>query len=208
MKIELIETELFSNEVIAQAMSYEKYYTLIKDLLQEGKTTGNDQSDHYLKYAKLNFQRMKRVYRTTTVKEALENSIDKITKHQIWVVLTEGWCGDAAQSLPAIAKIAELSEKIDLRILLRDKNTNIIDAYLTNESRSIPKLIAIDKLTYEELFTWGPRPKEIQKMVIEHKKNPTESDAEFNEQLHRRYTLDKTESLQLEFLQLIKSTIN
>lgn len=184
-------------------MSYEKYYILIKGLLQEGKTTGNDQSDRYLKYAKLNFQRMKRVYRTTTVQEDLKNAINNIAKNQIWIVLTEGWCGDAAQSLPAIAKIAELSEKIDLHILLRDENTNIMDAYLTNGSRSIPKLIAIDKITSRELFTWGPRPKEIQEMFIEHNTNPTASDGEFNEHLHRKYTLDKTHSLQEEILGIL-----
>lgn len=151
---------------------------------------------------------MKRVYRTTVIHEDLKSSIKKITNDQIWIVLSEGWCGDAAQSLPVIAKIAELSEKIDLRILLRDENTHIIDAHLTNGSRSIPKIIAIDKLTMEELFTWGPRPKEFQEMVMAHKTHPKESDAEFNKQLHRKYTLDKTESLQLEFLQLVNSAIN
>ena len=101
MKAELLEKEIFTDEVISNAMHYEKYYRLIKDLLQEGKTTSNNQSNSYFKYGKLNFQRMKRVYRTTNILEELENTIQKISIQQHWIVLTEGWCGDAAQSLPA-----------------------------------------------------------------------------------------------------------
>ena len=208
MKVALLAKNLFNEEVVAKAMTYEQYYILIKKLLQEGKTTGNSQSENYLKYAKMNFQRMKHVYRTTTLREDLKKTVQNLSQHQVWLVLTEGWCGDAAQSLPAISRIAELSENIDLRILLRDENINIIDAYHTKGSRSIPKLIAVDKSTFNVLFTWGPRPKQLQEMVMNHRANPKVAESKFNEELHRKYAVDKTSSMQDELLKLINSTIN
>ena len=203
MNSRLAEQKEITPAIVADSITYERYFSLIKELLQEGKTTGNNQSEQYVKYAKLNFQRMKRVYRTTQITEDFKDIISTISKKQIWIVLTEGWCGDAAQSLPGIAKVSELTENIDLRILLRDENPEIMNAYLTDGSKSIPKLISLDSETHAELFTWGPRPKELQKLVIDHIKNPHLSNAEFNEQLHMKYTIDKTNSLQKELADLI-----
>lgn len=205
MNEHIVEKSIITPEVIAKALTYEQYYSLIKQLLKEGKTTGNNQSDSYLKYAKLNFQRMKRVYRTTKIENNLLTTVSGLSQKQIWIVLTEGWCGDAAQSLPAIAKISELTDKIELRILLRDENFEIMNAYRTNGSKSIPKLIALDSENLDQLFTWGPRPEEFQEMVMQHIKNPQLTNAEFNEKLHMKYTLNKTKSLQTELTKLISS---
>ena len=79
-----------------------------------------------------------------------------------------------------------------------------MDAYLTKGSRSIPKLIALNADRNKELFTWGPRPKNFQASVMEHKYNPVESDDDFNNRLHKLYTEDKTISLQLEIESLLQ----
>ena len=60
----------------------------------------------------------------------------------IWLIITEGWCGDAAQCIPTIEKIAAESKNIETHYVLRDENLDLIDEYLTNNARSIPKLIA------------------------------------------------------------------
>ena len=60
------------------------------------------------------------------------------------LVLAEGWCGDAAQILPVINKIAEYSSLIDLKVVCRDENPELMDQFLTNGSKSIPKVIIID----------------------------------------------------------------
>ncbi len=189
---------VITRELLDNSMDYTQYFNLVKDLLEEGKTTGTNQNEAYLKHAKLNLQRMKRVYKTTAISEQLENTLKSMKKGMIWVVLTEGWCGDAAQNLPAIARFAETSSAIGLKILLRDENPQIMNAYLTNGNKAIPKLIALDSDTLEELFVWGPRPAKFQQMVTAHKHNPTSSNEEFNENLHKQYTLDKTTSLQKE----------
>ena len=191
-----------------RAITYEQYYHLIKKLLWEGKTTGADQDSAQLKHAKLNFQRMKRVFRTTLISEDLKDIFEKIDRRQLWVVLSEGWCGDAAENLPAIAKLIELTDKIDLRILLRDENPELMEAYLTNGNRSIPKLIVLDDKTKTELFTWGPRPKLFQDMVLKLKIDPQMSPDAFYEVLHKEYNIDKTISLQKELYELVAKNMN
>lgn len=198
------EKRTISKADLATAMNYEHYYSLIKDLLTKNKTTGNHHSNKLLQHARLNFQRMRRIYRTTKLTSGLVEKLENISSPQIWVVLTEGWCGDAAQSLPAIARMAECSEKIDLRIFLRDEHLDIMDAFLTHGSRSIPKLIAIDAKSHELLFHWGPRPKIFQQMVMDFKQNPQASYEAFSERLHKAYTTDKTTSLQKEIAGLLQ----
>ncbi len=122
-----------------------------------------------------------------------------------WIVLTEDWCGDSAQNLPYIAKFAALNKNIDLRILLRDDNLDIMDLYLTNgKSRSIPKLIAIDS-DGNELFVWGPRPAVIQDMVkawqIEGKSKEI-----WQHELHSFYAKNKGKHLEEEFIKLLSRT--
>lgn len=206
--MEVLENMVVNGSVINKSLSYEKYYNLIKELLVEGKTTGTEQKESYVKHARLNFQRMKRVYRTTLISDELKNIVSKIDQKQLWVVLSEGWCGDAAQNLPAIARIAEQNDNIELRILLRDENPEVMEAYLTNGSKSIPKLIALDESSKEELFTWGPRPEFFQNMVLHHKANPKMSSEEFDEWLHREYAMDKSKKIQEEFQSLLQISLN
>jgi hypothetical protein len=191
-----------------KALTYEQYHQLIKKLLWEGKTTGDDQDVTQLKHAKLNFRRMKRVFRTTQISEDLKDIFEKIDHRQLWVVLSEGWCGDAAENLPAIARLVEITDKIDLRILLRDENPELMEAYLTNGRRSIPKLIVLDDKTKTELFTWGPRPKIFQDMVHGLKIDPQMSPDAFYEVLHKEYNIDKTTSLQKELFELVAKNMN
>ena len=206
MSIQVDTTSFLSDLDLTNGMSYEKYFLLIKELLEEGKTTGKEQKESQLKHARLNFQRMKRVYRTARIIPELEDHIKSINTPQEWIVLTEGWCGDAAQSLPLIARLAELNDQIKLTIVLRDENLELMDRYLTNGSRSIPKMIVFDVASGKELYSWGPRPEPLQELVMEHKRNPVVPKEQFDEQLHRTYTDDKTNSLQQELLAKIQES--
>lgn len=82
------------------------------------------------------------------------------------LVLSEDWCGDAVNIVPVIAKLAESVSNMDMRILARDENLDIMDAHLTGKSRSIPIVILLNP-KYQECGWWGPRPRELQKWVIE-----------------------------------------
>lgn len=186
--------------VINEALNYQEYRQLVDRVLAEGKTTGPNQSEALTNYTKINVQRMKRWDKVTQIREDLQELIAKVDRKMLWIVLTEGWCGDAAQNIPVIMKMAELNPNIEVKFLLRDENLEVMDAYLTNGGRSIPKLIALDAESLEELGTWGPRPAPVQEMVMEHKKNPQESYAEFSEKIHKWYAKDKAQTVQNEFV--------
>src|SRR6202000_1072870 len=136
----------------------------------EGRTTGPNQSDDFIHYTQLSQQRMHRLEKTIQVTPEAEVLIRAIAVPQTWLVLTEAWCGDASQSLSVMHALAQLNPLIDLRVLLRDENLELMDQYLTNGvSRSIPKLIGLDSASLEVLFTWGPRPAPLQADFMQRK---------------------------------------
>lgn len=188
---------------LEKAMDYISYRKLIDTLLLEGKTTGPNQSASLTEYAKLNVVRMKRVDKTIEIIPELKQIIEAIKDEQTWIVITEGWCGDAAQTLPVFYALSKLNDKIDLQLVLRDENTELIDKYLTDGSRSIPKLIVTKTENLEELFNWGPRPKPLQKIFYELRENKL-SYMEVAEKLHSWYAADKTKTTQKELFELFE----
>ena len=198
-----MSTKAFSfDSYILKGMTYDVYLDLLKDLLSEGKTTGPNQDPGLFEYAKLNIQRMERIYKTLVVTEQLADKVKAINEKQTWICITEGWCGDAAQSLPLFARLAELNSNITLKLVLRDENLELMDRHLTNGGRAIPIVIALQE--GKELWKWGPRPASLQVVVDEFKQNPTVTFEELKTQLHTWYAKNKTVDQQHELLRLIK----
>lgn len=152
---------------MAQAMTYEQYRQLAGDLYAAGKTTGHQQSPALLEYTRMNLVRMARLDKTTRLSEDTLAALAALPQPQTWLVITESWCGDAAQVIPVLAKMAAAQPAIALRFVLRDDHPDLMDAFLTNGSRSIPKLIVLDSDTHAVLNTWGPRPQPVQQMVLD-----------------------------------------
>ncbi|MBK8812452.1 MAG: thioredoxin family protein [Acidobacteria bacterium] len=190
-------------DYIEKSMTWSGYANLLDRLLAEGKTTGPNQSEAMLDYAKLNIRRMKRVGKTTVLGESILASVHENRRKMIWLIITEGWCGDAAQSIPVIERIAAAAENIETRYVLRDENLGLMDAYLTNGARSIPKLIALDAETLAELGTWGPRPRAAMDYFLEMKSIGLDK-SEMMEKLQRWYNEDRNQAIQNEFQQLLE----
>lgn len=196
----------FDKKRIIDGMSFQTYYNLTDQLVAEGKTTGPKQTEDLAHYTKLNLSRMKRLAKTASLNDALIEKINQVKRKTYFLVISEAWCGDAAQNVPLIAKATEFSSNIEIKIILRDENLDIMDAFLTNGGRSIPKVIAIDAESLEVIGKWGPRPQAAQKLMLELKaKNAPYT--EISERLQRWYIEDKTNSFQADFLELIESTI-
>lgn len=187
---------------IEKSMSYTEYVGLIDELLLEGKTTGEIQSEALFGYGKLNRQRMKRLEKTVELNESLKEKARNVGRKMIWLILTEGWCGDAAQNIPLIEKIAAENESIETRYILRDENLELMDEHLTNGGRAIPKLICLDAETLEEIGTWGSRPKAADDYFQEMKAKGLEK-PQLLENLQRWYLADNNQSLQKEFENLL-----
>ena len=198
--------------VIEQAYTYESYRQLIDNLFVENKTTGDDHSLAMLNYTKLNLSRMNRLDKRNRLADKTIEQLVKLEQPVIWLVITEGWCGDAAQIVPVLNQMAAENDNITLRFILRDENLEITDAFLTNGARAIPKILVLDAVSLEVLTTWGPRPAEMQKMVLDAKaaslatvdqaERKAISEASANN-LHLWYAKDKTLTIQAEFLKVL-----
>jgi Thioredoxin len=153
-------------------------------------------------YIHLNQRRMHRVEKTYIPSAEIISQAKNLKHQAYWLILTEHWCGDASQSLPALNAIAELSEgKIELKLVYRDQNDELMNAFLTNGTKSIPKLIQLDE-HFNVTGIWGPRPSVAQKLVMELKSNPATA-ATYANELHLWYAKDKQHSLEKEVAQLL-----
>lgn len=184
-------------------MTYPKYRALVETLVEEGKSTGTTQSEALTQYSLLNNKRMQRLDKKGILNDAVIERVKGYNKPVEWIVLTESWCGDAAQVLPYVNKIASLNENIDLKIALRDEHLDLMDEHLTNGGRSIPKLIMRDKETKEVLNTFGPRPSEATKMVEEYKNTYGTLTPEFKKDLQIWYTKDKGQNAVKDLVSLL-----
>ena len=187
---------------IEKSMTFAEYIRLIDDLLLEGKTTGENQSEAMFNYGKLNRQRMKRLGNTVKLNESLKEKVRSVKRKMIWLIITEGWCGDAAQNIPVIEKMALESANIETRYVLRDENLELMNQYLTNNARSIPKLICLDAEMFEEIGTWGPRAQTAMDYFYEMREQGIEK-PQMMENLQRWYLQDGEQSIQKEFENLL-----
>lgn len=178
-------------ESLKKSLSYSEYRKLVEELTIQNSTTGNDKSEALAEYTKLNEKRMKRWDKTLKISQETQDSIKAINKKLTWIVLTESWCGDAAHIVPVINKVAEINGNIDLRLVLRDENEDLMNMFLTNGGKAIPKLIAIEKETGNVINTFGPRPFEAIKLVNEYKEKFGTLTPEFKQDLQVWYNKDK-----------------
>ena len=148
--------------------SYTEYRNIVSKLISEGKSTGKEQSADLLHYSELNEVRMKRLEKTLKLDPEVEKTLQNIKSNQTWLVISEGWCGDAAQILPIIKLMSEASKNIDLKLVFRDENEELIHLFLTNGAKSIPKLLVLDE-SFNLINHWGPRPEGAKNLIIEYK---------------------------------------
>lgn len=198
---------MIEQATIDKAMSYPEYRELTARMAAEGKTTGPEQTESRIQFTQLNESRMKRIDKTVVVPDELKEMVKMVTCDHIWLVLSESWCGDSAQNIPIIAKVADESPRVELKVLLRDENLDVMDRYITDGGRGIPKLIAFDKNTKEELWQWGPRPKPAQQLMLDNKKTQAKPMDEVKKDIQIWYNKDKGQTIIQEFLLLLAPCI-
>jgi thiol-disulfide isomerase/thioredoxin len=191
------------SQSLKKAMTYQEYRATVSKFVDENSTTGHEKTEALANYTVLNDRRMKRWDKTVkladTAKTKIENSKTKVT----WLVITESWCGDAAHIMPVINKVAELNANIEYKVVLRDENDALMNQFLTNGGKSIPKLIVLDDSTKEVLNTFGPRPSVATKLVSDYKSEHGNLTPEFKEDLQRWYNKDKGQSTIDDLLNLL-----
>jgi hypothetical protein len=188
---------------LQSARSYEEYKALVLELMRDGKSTGPNQSEALYQYTKINNQRMKRLDKQTKLSKEAVKLAEKIDKEFTWLVLTESWCGDAAQTLPVINKFSEASEKIDLKVVLRDENDELMNHFLTDGNKSIPKLLVIENDSKKVVSSWGPRTEKATKMIQDYKKAHGKVDDKIKKDLQVWYNKDKGKHIEKEMISLL-----
>jgi hypothetical protein len=193
----------YTNIFVNEGMTYQEYRSLINELLLNHKTTGPDDSDAMLHYTKMNVQRMNRVDKTVKLNDAFVDLLGAVKNKYRFLVISEGWCGDAAQIVPVFDKIAaSFIDKFELRFVLRDKNLPLIDAHLTKGGRAIPVLLVLDEKG-NVVKKWGPRPDILQELLAGWKRDSSDM-MEIAEKLHGWYAKDKTQTTQQELMEIFK----
>lgn len=188
----------------AEAMDVDAYQRVFEQVVAEGRTTGPVQTEDYIAYTKLNLARWRRVQKTMVLLPEGDEVL-RVAVPLTWLILSEPWCGDAAQVVPVLVGMAAHMPGTKVRILLRDEHPELMDRYLTNGGRSIPKLIAFDPATGAEHFTWGPRPQPAQELVLALRTRFNDDWKAAAEDLHRWYHADATRSTQQEILALLRA---
>lgn len=186
------------------SITYLEYRNQVTELLMQGKSSGNEQSDDLLHYSKLNESRMNRLDKTIHVGKVNAQDLNALHGHYYWLVLTEGWCGDAAQLLPIFNKMANATDKIELKILFRDENDALMNQFLTNGSKSIPKIVILEKETMQLKGTWGPRPEGATHLIKSYKQQYGVVDETAKTELQLWYLHDKGLSTQTELITLMQ----
>ena len=167
-------------ESMLKAISYETYRNLIDKYEAEGKSSGVEQTEELIHYTALNQKRYKRLDKTIEIAEDKAAFFKNYPNSICLLVITETWCGDAAQILPVVHKIAELNPKITMKIVFRDENV---------------------------LARWGSRPSVATQMVAEEKAKNGKLTPEFKEDLQRWYNQDKGATIVDDFIAIMQSIL-
>ena len=182
-------------------LTYEDYL-LVMDQQANAPVSGlSAEEAEKVEYTRLNLHRSLRIGRTSFLSTEHMELLDGVSRDQLWMVLTEPWCGDSAQCLPFIAVLAAHNPRIKLRILPRDENLDIMDQYLTEGKRSIPLLVAFAD-DGAELFRWGPRPVEAQAIFTAAKTEGLDKSAVL-ERMHLWYGRNRGQALLVELAGLL-----
>lgn len=183
-------------------MDLKAYLDYFQQVLADEDPKAPYDSVDYMEYTKLNWVRMNRWFKTAELSAPIITAAVNITEPQKWIVITEPWCGDAAHIVPFIQKVSELNPLVSIDYELRDSEPLHINNYLTNGSKSIPKLIIRDE-SGKDLGVWGPRPvacQELYRKLIAEK-------ADFETlkvELQKWYNKDQGKEIQKELTALIQ----
>lgn len=181
-------------------MTWKEYTALFKEILSNESYGAPYDNPEYVNYVKMNQSRSNRWLKSDILNADLVKQIEAIDSPQEWIVITEPWCGDAAHNVPVMAMLSEKNPLIDFKIELRDNGQNMIDSYLTNGGKSIPKLIVRNKKG-EDVFSWGPRPAACQQIYYDFKESNLPI-IEKHKQIQTWYSKDKCASIQEELFAL------
>jgi hypothetical protein len=195
-------------QTLQNVMTYADYLAKTVDLLKEGKTSTTETKPNpkIHAYTQENVERMQNLDVSTVLTAETLEKLATISAPQTWLTISEGWCGDASQIVPVLELMAATNPNITHRLIFRDEHLDIMDAFLTEGGRSIPKTVILDQ-NGKVLNAWGPRPSGLQivvddlrqKMSLMSKEEQKAYFEDVKKVVHDWYNNDKTAQIQREF---------
>jgi Thioredoxin len=195
-------------QTLSNVLTYAEYFAKTVDLLKEGKTSTTETKPNpkIHAYTQENVERMQNLDISTVLTAETLKKLATINAPQTWLTISEGWCGDASQIVPVIDLMAAENPNITHRLIFRDENLDIMDAFLTDGGRSIPKTVILDD-NGKVLNAWGPRPGGLQiivddlrqKMSLMTKEEQKAYFEDVKKVVHDWYNNDRTAQIQREF---------
>lgn len=187
---------------LKQAYTYSEYEALIERLLAKNESTTKGADVEMVYYSQLGLQRMRRWDKRLKISEKYQEFLRNYTAKHTWIVITEGWCGDAAHSVPVLQKMVELMPNVELKLVLREENPELMNDFLTNGGKSIPKLIIYQQEDQIVEGSWGPRPEPAQQIFLKAKAAGIDFET-YEKDLQMWYNKDKGQTLTEEMIQLL-----
>jgi hypothetical protein len=137
--------------------------TVTRERFEEGMTAGE-----YRAQMTMNRERFEENERTLELNGDDVAFFAQLEQPLHVLALAEDWCGDVINNLPVLFKLAEVSDKLNVRVFLRDKNLDIMDQYLNKgEHRSIPVFVFFDE-DFREIGHWIERPALMSEIMGKH----------------------------------------
>ncbi|RFM26392.1 thioredoxin family protein [Deminuibacter soli] len=187
-------------------MNFDTYQQTFRDILNNTAPPAPYDKPEYINYTRLNWTRQQRWLKHGVLNTNLATAINNIQEEQLWTIITEPWCGDAAHTIPFIHRLTAAQPLITTDYHLRDTPPFLIEHYLTNGTKSIPRLIIADRHN-KDLAIWGPRPATCQllyrKLTDAHAPNEEKKIA-----LQQWYNEDKGVSFQAELLAIVQNMLS
>jgi hypothetical protein len=195
---------LITQDILDKSLTFNQYLDLTKSIVESSSPAGLYAKESTMRYTRSNLERMNKTLQHTVISQRLYNLLSELKEEWIWLVISEPWCGDASWGVPALYLFASSTDKIDYRIILRDEHPDIMKAYQTGGSDSIPKLVCLRKRDMKELGTWGPRPATLHEQVLKWKNEPGLDFRDSVRQLHAWFEADMSRSIDEELSVLVK----
>lgn len=199
-----MELQQIIRQATDNSISYQAYRDLMAHHVANETNTGSEITPDLANYTMLNNQRMKRLDKTMKILPENQEFLEAFDKDAYFLIITESWCGDAAQTMPMMFKVAQAAG-VDFKIVLRDENPELMDQFLTNGGRAIAKLILVNKTTGLPVTTWGPRPTKATALVAAEKTAKGSLSPEFKQELQNWYNKDKGKDVENDLVEMLKT---
>jgi hypothetical protein len=126
----------YLSDQFASALPYDRYVQ-----------TGTDEQQ----------RRWKQVYDAARLADAQKQVVDGFVRELKILIVSGIWCGDCVQQCPLIQRIAETNaDKIDLRLVERDQNRDLVEQVRMNAGDRVPVVLLLSE-DYEWCATAGDR---------------------------------------------------